>query len=211
MKSQLAIFIFVAALVFVTNLFFKTSKQQSADIQGASTTAQLDGTTSIRSAQGSEPPDQRASTARWKIYLSKKFDFTISYPPQYALEIGPAETTADWVSADLLSIYNPTDTSTYEFRAIPVNVVISKQPLVSARIIYHSVDDYVRGEMENTSSKYEIVPLREVKAVHISYDHGDAEDASLEEYVFIKNDVIYQVYLKKNDPYRVKIVQSIDL
>lgn len=149
----------------------------------------------------------------WKEYRNQELEFSIKYPPQYAIEASPLPTSDEWASTDFISIFDPKDTSKYEFHVIPAHIVLQRQPVTDQGKVYRTISDYVRsGEFMESGAlnpEGEIERINGEEVVHYKFPQGDAEDAPIDTYYFIKNDLIYQVFLNANDPYREQILQNI--
>lgn len=197
MNKKLIITVVAVLLLGAAGFYFFCNKQATTESQVLSTTTpQVPGT--------------------WKTYQNQKLGFSIKYPPQYSIEVSPLPaplpTGEDWASADFISIFDPKDTSTREFHIIPVHIFLQKQPVNDQGKTYHTAGEYIQsGEFtENGASnpKGELVTVNGEEAVHYKFPM-DAEDAPTDGYYFIKDDLIYQVFLKANDPYQEQILQSI--
>ncbi len=151
----------------------------------------------------------------WKTYQNQELGFSIKYPPEYSIEVNSSFTGSDWMSADFISIFDPKDTSTNEFHVIPVHIVLQRQPVTYGGQIYRTVrdyiqsDEYTKGEASNSKDRDTLITVNGEEAIHHHSLQGDAEDASVDSYSFIKNDLIYLIFLNAKDPYREQILQSI--
>lgn len=157
-------------------------------------------------------PQTTISTDDWEIYQNEKFGFKVKYPPQYSIKTNSRLDEVDWKSATFLSIFDPKDTSGYEFHVIPVHVVLDKQPLIHGGEVYHTIDDFIQsGVQKIDAKKTDFVLINGMKTVHYQFEQDGAPDAPTEEYIFIKNDLLYRVFLNANNPYRDAIIQSVEL
>ncbi len=162
-------------------------------------------------------PTQRTNhgdtPTNWKMYQNNEFGFSIKYPSQYYVNQLQEPTVTMWGRRKYLGIFDPKDSSTYEFHVIPARVNIARQPLIYNGQVYHSVEEYIQSgfaEGGDSRSAGELVTVQGMRAVHFRFRHAipSQEDAPHEQYLFIKNDLIYEVDLKTNDPYREEILQS---
>ena len=157
-----------------------------------------------------------ADTSAWKTYHSAEFGFSIKYPPQYKAQEDPVATSTTWGMRTLVTIYDPTDTSTYEFHVgLGGGVVLQKQPIVADGEIYHTIAEYqesgtaaqmVQGVADPDGT---LVTVNGVQALMYNFPAGDATDGSVDEYIFIKNDLIYYVSFSGADPNEKEMLQSI--
>lgn len=199
-KKIIIVSVVVFFLLGVASFYFSSIRQTNTRIETenqvlSTTTPQTQGT--------------------WKTYQNQELGFSIKYPSVYSIEVTPLSTSSDWLSADFIAISNPKDTSTREFHIIPVRVFLQKQPVVYGGRIFRTVKDYIQsdeyteGEASNSKDRDKLVTINGEQAIRRHSLQGDAEDAPTDGYYFIKNDLIYQVSLNANDPYRQQILESI--
>ncbi|MCK9351281.1 MAG: hypothetical protein WCT49_00015 [Candidatus Paceibacterota bacterium] len=160
-------------------------------------------------------PQTIFSTDNWKIYQYENLGFTIKYPPQYSIRENSNISEPTWGSISFLSIYDPKDTSTYEFHVVPVHIALEKQSLIDGGKIYHTIDELILSGARRLDPKAEFVLVNGLKSIHTRFDNKDgkegAEDAPIEEYIFIKNDILYYFFLNANNQYNDAIIQSVEL
>jgi hypothetical protein len=95
----------------------------------------------------------------------------------------------------------------------PVQIFFKKQPITyqgTEYPVYHTASEYrqsgigkVKGYPDPVS---ELVSINGQNAIHYPLTEGQG----VEEYLFIHNDVVYEVMLKGNDPYTMKIAQGLN-
>ena len=157
-----------------------------------------------------------ADSSAWKTYHSAEFGFSIKYPPQYKAQEDPVATSTTWGMRTLVTIYDPNDTSTYEFHVgLGGGVVLQKQPIVADGEIYHTIAEYqesgtaaqmVQGVADPDGT---LVTVNGVQALMYTFPAGDATDGSVDEYIFINNDLFYYVSFNTADPYKKQMLESI--
>lgn len=151
----------------------------------------------------------------WKVYTDSETGFSISYPPQYAIDVSGVASGTPWGSRSFLSIYDPSDTSRDEFHIGPAGVLLIKQPTEADGVIYHTIADYKRSgaadrSIQGASSfKGLLVTVNGMQALAYHFPEGGATDAPIDEYFFIKDDLIYHVAFNALDPNTPRMLDSV--
>ncbi|HWA92088.1 MAG TPA: hypothetical protein VG889_18760 [Rhizomicrobium sp.] len=164
------------------------------------------------SRQSAAPSDTGSA---WKSYTDADTGFTISYPSQYAVDAHEVASGTPWGSHTLLNIYDPSATPSGEFGIGPASVVLVKQPTEADGKIYHEVADYDQSGAADRSiqgispPKGKRLTVGGKEALFYHFPPGDASDASVDEYVFIHDDLIYRVSLDAADPGAQRMLASI--
>lgn len=148
----------------------------------------------------------------WTTYINTQYGFTIKYPSVYSIYELPEPIMTKISRFKYLSIVDPKDTSTYEPHVVPAAVAIIKQPMVFDGKVYHNLEEYIQAGFAQGPPKGELVSVNGINALHFHYRAASMqEDAPFERYVIIRNDVIYQIDLKTDDPFRDEFLHSFNL
>src|ERR1700754_2224634 len=86
-----------------------------------------------------------ADTATWNNFTDPDTGFSISYPLVYAVDVSEVATGTTWGSRSMLSIYDPSDKSMYEFHVGPASVILQRQPTEADGAIYHTIAEYAQS------------------------------------------------------------------
>jgi hypothetical protein len=185
--------IFIAVLALAVGIYYFTANRQS---------------------------NQAHIAITWTTYRNNQYGFAINYPSIYSIDVLPEPIKTKYGRRKFLGIVDPKDTSTYEFHVVPAAVAIInqlKRPLGSN--VYHNLEEYVQAGFAqggDTCSDGELVSINGVDALHshcrtVSWPFNWQEDAPREQYVIIRNDLIYQIDLKTDDPFRDEFLRSFNL
>ena len=140
-------------------------------------------------------------TASWKIYQNQEFGLKMKYPPQYSVDDNSSINNPKWTQMNLLAVYDPTKPSSKAGFPTILNVTLEKQSSVFSKgELYHTIDDFITGYYGNKSSAYEFISTKNgVRVAHY-----------LSEYIFMKNDLIYEFQFDSKSPYIDDIIQSVE-
>jgi PsbP-like protein len=162
------------------------------------------------------PNTQTTDSASWKTFTDAETGFSFRYPPQYAATAEPAPTNTKWSERRIVTIADPKDKSTYEFHIFPGSVMLEKQPLSMADgTIYHTVVEYQQSGIAAKTlqtvpdTKGELVTVNGMQALKYYLPAGDATDAAVNDYLFIKDDLVYEIGFNANNPYKDQMLRSI--
>lgn len=159
------------------------------------------------------PGSLTSDYADWKTYTDPMTGFSVSYPPQYEARGG--FTVIDGLMSSDLVIADPSDTSTYEFHAVPMHVLLQTQPIGEGDEVYHTIAQYqqssVAAEMAQgaTNPKGDQILINGEQALMYYFPKGDAEEAATYAYFFIKNDELFQIFFNADGPYMDPMLHSI--
>lgn len=184
----------VAILLIGGGVYLYVHNKQSNQPMAVNPTTQATSTAQATNSQ----------TADWKTYQNQQLGLSIKYPQQYAVEENTTTSISDaeWTQMDLFTIYDPTKPSDKAGFPTVLNATLERQSSIfPAGKIYHTIDDFISGYYGSKSSAYEFISTN--GGIRMAYD------LSLSEYVFMKNDLIYDLYASSTDPYLNEIIQSI--
>ncbi|HFC10818.1 MAG TPA: hypothetical protein ENJ75_01320 [Candidatus Kaiserbacteria bacterium] len=121
----------------------------------------------------------------------------------------------EWGSRYLLTVDdNPNSTSSFA-RAVPMTVGLQKQPVLADRKIYHTI---VKYQQSGTPAKMmqgvthpdgNIVSVNGMQALLYHIPPADFPGTGGDVYLFIHNDLIYEVGIDPNNPLSIQILNSI--
>jgi len=147
---------------------------------------------------------------KWLTYQNNEYGFTIKYPFTYSPTALAEPILTNLGRRRFLDIVDPMDISFYVLHVIPARVAIIKQPMSYRGQVYRSLEDYTKAGFAQGSSG--IVSVNGFNALHFHHHASSMqEDAPYEQYMFIRNDLIYQLDLKTDDPFRDEILHSFRL
>lgn len=170
--------------------------------------------TSKPATQTNNPPNTQTDISTWKTYTDSDTGFTIKYPSQYAVKASPAP-TSEWGTRILLTLDDkPNAEQTSVPRGVPMTVGLQKQPVAANGKIYHTIADYQKSGVadqmiQGATNKGELVTINGSQALLFHLPPSDMTGIAADDYFFIKNDLIYEVGINPNDPYKNEILQSI--
>jgi hypothetical protein len=154
----------------------------------------------------------------WATYRNNQYGFTINYPSIYSIVELREPITTKYNRHKFINIVDTKDTSTYEFHVVPAAIAIIKGN------VYHNLEEYIHagfGQGGDDRTEGELVSINGVNALHFHYRTVSwpfnwqvfnwQEDAPFERYVIIRNDLIYQIDLKTDDPFRDEFLRSFNL
>ena len=162
----------------------------------------------------SNAPTARTAQVEWKTYTNPDTGFTISYPSQYVIDASPAP-TGDWGSRSLLIVDDTPNSTSTKPRAVPMTVGLQKQPIVANGEIYHSVAEYQQSGAAaqvgqgSPNPNGELTTVNGTSALLYHIPPADSTGIGADEYIFIHNDLLYEVGINPSDPFAVKILDSV--
>ncbi|HFC10821.1 MAG TPA: hypothetical protein ENJ75_01335 [Candidatus Kaiserbacteria bacterium] len=149
---------------------------------------------------------------KWKSYTDPSTGFTFKYPTQYVVKASPLP-LREWGTRYLLTVEDkPNSTSSFA-RAAPMTVNLIKQPVLADRKIYHTIAKY---QQSGTPAKMRggnngnIVSVNGTQALlYHTQQPSDETGIRADGYLFIHNDLIYEVGIDPNNPLSIQILNSI--
>lgn len=148
---------------------------------------------------------------RWERYSNSELGFYFNYPSGYILEEQPLPEDVDWNTLTLLTIYDPKNTSTYEFNVPVMRIIIQRQPLLFGQEkIFTNIQEYSNWRaLSDTNFNGKLISINTVDSLYIKLPQGDAENARIDAYYFIHKELLFYTSFNTNDKYYKNIVQTI--
>lgn len=147
----------------------------------------------------------------WKKYTSNEFGFSFEYPSIYILEDQLLFETENWSTATLLTVYDPENSSSYEFNVPVMRVIVQKQPIFfDQKKVFTEISEYFDWKLltvPNFDGRLTII--NNTSSIYIELPQGDAENARMDVYHFIHKDLIFEAYFNTNNKYYKDIVRTI--
>ena len=147
----------------------------------------------------------------WKKYTNSELGFSFEYPSKYTLEEQPLSYAENWNTATLLTVYDPMNSSSYEFNVPVMRVIVQKQPIFfGQKKIFTKISEYFDWKLLTVPDfDGKLTTINNTDSIYIELAQGDAESAHMDVYNFIHKDLIFEAYFNTNDKYYKDIVQTI--
>ena len=141
-------------------------------------------------------------------YYNPALNLEVTSPSIYSYTVGASRWSKDQSYASTIRLFDPNDTSTYEFHVLPVSINALKQESTAGRV-YLSTEEYVKNMKYLNEHSHEFVSINAVTMAYFEYEKSDAEDAPINMYLFVKDELVYEIYINANNPDAKIIVESI--
>lgn len=154
---------------------------------------------------------EEKTDADWKKYTAIELGFSFEYPSTYTLEDQPLLQNESWSTATLLTVYDPENSSSYEFNVPVMRVIVQKQPIFfGQKKTFTKISEYFDWKLLTVPDfNGKLKTINNTSSIYIELPQGDAENARIDVYHFIHRDLIYDIYFNTSEKYYEDIIQTI--